>query len=302
MKQRIATAAVLIPLVLLIVGATSPIPISIAAMGMAAIGVYELAGMVGGKRVLPILTLLSLALPFYSVFIAKSHQLAEFLPISFGFLLVAISVLYYSARKQTFTSSVVDLGGLWVSMPMLALIALHEVHLAAYGHIVRPTFRFETPVLLALLPVWAGDTAAIFAGKAFGKHKLSSISPGKTVEGAVANLIAAALVGWATGLWVGVSLPIALTCGVLAGTLGQAGDLFQSYLKRRAGVKDSGRLLPGHGGLLDRIDSVLFVAVPVAIVVYFGPTLLYRLHDASNPPTPKDIRIDQKGARIAGSS
>jgi phosphatidate cytidylyltransferase len=301
MKQRIATAAVLIPLALLVVGSTSPVPISIVALALAAIGVYELAGMFGQRRVLPVLTLGSLALPFYSVFIAKSHQIADFLLLSAILFVLGVIILWPSARNRKFSSSVLDLGGLWISMPMLALIALHELHLASPGLSIRPAWQLTSPALLALVPIWAGDTAAIFVGKALGRHQLSKISPGKTVEGAVGNLIAAVLAGWGIGVLVHVPLSIALTSGVIAGLLGQCGDLFQSYLKRSAGVKDSGRLLPGHGGLLDRIDSVLFAAVPIAIIVYFGPGWLYKLHVGSpNPPASQGLRNNEKGARIVG--
>src|ERR1017187_8779393 len=120
MKQRIATAAVLIPLTLLIVGSTSPIPISIAALAMAAIGVYELAGMFGKTKVLPVLTLGSLALPFYSVYVAKSHQLAEFLLLSGILFVLGVVLLGMSAKHKKFSSSVFDVSGLWISMPLLA--------------------------------------------------------------------------------------------------------------------------------------------------------------------------------------
>ncbi|MHB8637706.1 MAG: phosphatidate cytidylyltransferase [Fimbriimonadaceae bacterium] len=279
MKRRIATAAVLIPFALLIVGAVSPIPISIAAMALAAIGVFELAGMFGLRRVLPVLTLASLAMPFYAVYVVRSHSIVEFLVLAGIFFLLGVTVLGISARSGKLSSSVVDLGGLWVSMPMLALIALHDLRPPLATHL-GAAWRFDSPVLLGLVPLWAGDTAGLLIGKTIGKHALSRVSPNKTVEGALANLVAAVLAAWAIGAVVHVSLPVSLGCGALAGVLGQCGDLFQSYLKRRAGVKDSGRLLPGHGGLLDRIDGVLFAAIPIALVVYFGPGWLYAFHHA----------------------
>ncbi|HLK16764.1 MAG TPA: phosphatidate cytidylyltransferase [Fimbriimonadaceae bacterium] len=301
MKQRIATAAVLIPLALLIVGSTSPIPISIAAMALAAIGVYELAQMFGQSRVLPVLTLASLALPFYSVFLARSRQLPDFLLISALLFLLGTLVIGLCARNKKVTSSVVDVGGLWVSMPLLAIVVLHELHTTYIPLRLVPALRFDTPALIALVPVWAGDTAAIFVGKLLGKHQLSKLSPGKTVEGGIGNLAAAILAAWGIGVWLKLPLAISLPCGVAAGVLGQAGDLFQSYLKRRAGVKDSGRLLPGHGGLLDRIDSVLFAAMPIALIVYFGPSLLHQFHaGGSNPSTAEGLRFDQENARIVG--
>ena len=121
---------------------------------------------------------------------------------------------------------------------------------------------------MALVPVWAGDIAAIFAGRAFGKRLLMpKVSPKKTVEGSIANLAAAVLTAWLLGRLLGLPDARSLGAGLAAGTLGQAGDLFESWLKRRAGVKDSGTLLPGHGGVLDRIDSVLFAAPAVALIL-----------------------------------
>ena len=117
------------------------------------------------------------------------------------------------------------------------------------------------PLLSSAIPIWAGDTAAIFAGKAFGKHKLApSISPNKTWEGSVANLLAAVGAAAALGYFLKYPMDKMLLLGVSCGVIGQLGDLFESYLKRQAGVKDSGNLLPGHGGVFDRLDSLLMTA------------------------------------------
>ena len=152
--------------------------------------------------------------------------------------------------------------GLWIGAPLLALICLHKL---SGSHSL---FVTRAPILLAMVPLWAGDTAAIFAGKAFGKHLLApTISPKKTVEGSVANLLACIAVSIPLAIWLNYSWATGLACGLCAGILGQAGDLFESALKRRAGVKDSGTLLPGHGGILDRIDSLLFTAPAVAYIL-----------------------------------
>lgn len=118
--------------------------------------------------------------------------------------------------------------------------------------------------------VWATDIGAYFAGRAFGGARLApKISPSKTwsglVGGMVAALIASATIGDRAGI-IGVPLWIGLFMGLLA----QLGDLAQSWMKRRAGVKDSGKLIPGHGGLFDRVDGVLPVALLLGALAYLG--------------------------------
>jgi phosphatidate cytidylyltransferase len=134
-------------------------------------------------------------------------------------------------------------------------------------------------VLLPLVAVWVGDSAAYFAGRAWGKTKLfPAASPGKTVVGGVAGLIGSAVAGAAVAALMltrvpglGVSALAGALIGALIGVAAPLGDVAESVLKREAGVKDSGRLLPGHGGMLDRIDSLLF-AFPVAygVLVLLG--------------------------------
>jgi phosphatidate cytidylyltransferase len=107
------------------------------------------------------------------------------------------------------------------------------------------------------------DTGAYYVGRSIGRHKLAPrISPGKTVEGAVGGFVAAVLAGFLCKLTFFPEIPIthALALGAAIGLVGQVGDLAESMLKRAADVKDSGTLLPGHGGMLDRIDSILFCA------------------------------------------
>jgi phosphatidate cytidylyltransferase len=116
-------------------------------------------------------------------------------------------------------------------------------------------------VVLVMVVIWGMDTAAYGVGKRWGRRKLCpAISPGKTVAGAIAAFVAAVVLSAAMGYWFRLPLLHGIMLGAAIGILGQAGDLFESMLKRRAGVKDSGALLPGHGGLLDRFDSLLFAA------------------------------------------
>jgi phosphatidate cytidylyltransferase len=128
------------------------------------------------------------------------------------------------------------------------------------------------PALLAfpMTLTWMGDTFAYFGGRAFGRHKLiPAVSPAKTVEGALSGVIGTTIVGalyahFIFGAWLGVpvSAGIGALIGLVVSPIAQIGDLAESLLKREAGVKDSGTLLPGHGGVLDRFDA-LFFSIPV---------------------------------------
>lgn len=117
-------------------------------------------------------------------------------------------------------------------------------------------------LLLFLASIWANDSAAFLVGSRWGRHKLAPrLSPGKTWEGAVAGLVAAAAVSLATIWWVNEEPRWRLwALFVAAAVAAQVGDLVASMLKRAAAVKDSGRLLPGHGGLLDRLDAIILAA------------------------------------------
>ena len=144
----------------------------------------------------------------------------------------------------------------YLGVPLLALVWLHG----------RATGRDD--VLFVMLVVWASDIGAYLVGRVVGGPKLApSISPGKTRSGAVGGLMAAMVVGAVVVQM--ISPGLAWRAAGIAGVLGvasQAGDLFESWVKRRFGVKDSGWLIPGHGGLLDRLDGLL-AAAPVAACV-----------------------------------
>jgi len=128
-------------------------------------------------------------------------------------------------------------------------------------------------VLLTLLTVFASDTAAYFVGRAWGRHPLATrISPGKTQEGAVAAFLGAILATMVLTLILNLSIAWwhALLLGSLVGLFGQLGDLAESAVKRSCGAKEAGILIPGHGGILDRLDSILFSG----IVVYYFVSLV----------------------------
>jgi phosphatidate cytidylyltransferase len=145
-------------------------------------------------------------------------------------------------------------GFLYVTIPALALIGLEWA--SVYF------------VLWAMLVTWATDIFAYFAGRAIGGPKLAPrISPNKTWAGLIGGMTGAGLVGAAWAVYAGLGSPF-VWIGALMGLLAQLGDLYESALKRRFGLKDSGRLIPGHGGVLDRVDGLLPVAVATFLLLW----------------------------------
>ena len=146
-----------------------------------------------------------------------------------------------------------------------AALAMVVIYLAAPLFMMADIRTAYGPgaLMIVIGVIIISDSAQFFTGRAFGKHKLAPvISPKKTVEGAIGGLVIGSLAAVGLGrLWpVGLGDVLMFAAGLAISTTGILGDLFESALKRRAGKKDSGNLIPGHGGLLDRIDSWLFAA------------------------------------------
>jgi phosphatidate cytidylyltransferase len=150
-------------------------------------------------------------------------------------------------------------GFVYALLPALALLWIRE--------------RSGIELLLwTFIVTWSTDIGAYFAGRTFGKRKLApTISPGKTVEGLIGGVIAATLLGGAWVFAAALGEPLLLLAPLFA-VAAQGGDLFESSMKRRAGVKDSGAWLPGHGGVLDRLDGLVPVAVLTAAAQLLGLT------------------------------
>jgi phosphatidate cytidylyltransferase len=152
------------------------------------------------------------------------------------------------------------------SLPRAALLIAGVIYIFGCWKCALP-LRERNPhwLMYGLLLNWAGDIGAYYVGRGLGKHKLAPVvSPKKTWEGAAASVVTSVVLAGAylTHFVPGVSWPSAIALTVAANAAGQVGDLAESAMKRGAGVKDSGNILPGHGGLLDRVDSTLF-ALPV---------------------------------------
>ena len=142
------------------------------------------------------------------------------------------------------------------------LAVLYVGWLLGYGILLHRTSPHGDALVLFLVGVtWVGETAAYLVGSTLGRHPLAPVvSPRKTVEGSVAQMIASVATAVALGAWLlpDCRLPVAMAAGGLLGLVGQVGDLAESVIKRTVGLKDTGALIPGHGGVLDRIDSLLF--------------------------------------------
>ncbi len=184
-----------------------------------------------------------------------THSVAALL--SMVLLLPTVAVILALARLGTIPTAAARMtatafGPLWIgTLTSLALL--------------RRDFGSQGPgyVLLALLYAWLADTSAYFAGRFFGRHKLyEAVSPKKTIEGFVGGLAGALLGGLLAHFWYLPTLAIedAVGLALLVGALGQAGDLGESLLKRSVGIKDSGGIVPGHGGLLDRVDALFITS------------------------------------------
>jgi phosphatidate cytidylyltransferase len=174
-------------------------------------------------------------------------------------VLVAIAAMALALRSREMAQALPDAAALLLGVAYAFGTLRSGVELRA----ISPYWLF-----FGLSLNWAGDIAALYVGRAFGRHKLApEVSPGKSWEGAAASTVASVIYAAIYFQWLLPAVPLAGALGltVIANIAGQLGDLCESAMKRGAGVKDSGTLLPGHGGWLDRVDSSLF-ALPV---VYF---------------------------------
>lgn len=180
-----------------------------------------------------------------------------------GFILLCamLMILEWSELTKNESRRFQLAGFAYVLLPCLSLLMLRNIVFPDMADLEAETSVL--PVLHLICIVVATDVGAFAAGKTLGRHKLApSISPGKTWEGLAGGVLAAALVSMSFSpflIFPHTNLG-ALLLGVVLAVISQAGDLFESWIKRRAGVKDSGTLLPGHGGILDRVDGLSFAA------------------------------------------
>ena len=177
-------------------------------------------------------------------------------------IVISLSLTLFQHKRAAFISWVWSLAGVLYVGWLLSFLVLLRLEAGREW------------VFLAILATFGSDTAAYFIGRAWGRHRMAPrISPGKTWEGAIAGLFGAIIISLLFTLPAPWRLPLgfgeAVLLGVLISVFGQIGDLLESWIKRRGGVKDSGSLMPGHGGLLDRMDSILLAGVVVSLYYMF---------------------------------
>lgn len=219
------------------------------------IGLQEFYRMTAPGRIVTVVILPAAGAALPLLFYLRSAALTTF-ALTVLFLFIAIYTLFsFREIKAAATDAALFFFGL-----------LYIPYLLGHLVLIRDLPLGWQWILLIMFIVMSGDSAAYFIGCRFGKRKLyQSVSPNKSVEGAIggvagsiAGVFAAKMLFFAE-----ITLPDALLAALLIGTISQIGDLFESLLKRSCGVKDSGSIFPGHGGILDRLDSILFAA-PVA--------------------------------------
>src|SRR5271170_4736857 len=276
--KRVATAAVLIPCVvgLVLWGSTALLTLGTALVILLAMFEFFALGDAIGHRAYRFWTAIcALALVYVQWLdaIAPMYAFAGGLSVHrIGRVLVNIPIPTVSDVFFLFVLGVTALT-LWTKRPIVEALPAAGISSSGLLLVALPlTFAIRLdgipsvgPALLffALVITWVGDSSAYFVGRAIGKHRFAPIlSPNKSWEGSAASILGALVVALVFARYVNIPLPHLLAMAVVGNIAGQAGDLLESAYKRSAGVKDSGSLLPGHGGVLDRIDA-LILAIPV---------------------------------------
>jgi len=274
LKKRVITALWGIPLLIVIIWFGGELGFTILVAIWGVLAVFEFYRMVAGAKVPPltyfglIWTLLFILSPHFN------YDTVIPLLLTSAVILSLIWLLLRRQKKEAFIGWAWTIAGiLYVGWLLSYLVALR----GGYHPLLITETAGRDWVFFALFTTFGSDIAAFFAGRALGRHHLApSISPGKTWEGAIAGVFGAIIVSLFFTLPRLFALPNplylqdfsywqAVLLGLLVSVFGQLGDLVESLFKRNMGVKDSGKLIPGHGGFLDRIDSIVFAG----IVVYY---------------------------------
>ena len=274
MVKRVMVAVIGIPFLLLVlIWAPSGATAALLAV-MCAIGAWELLHAVGARRILRVSAAAAAALVPLELCFAPdgSGSLFPYLALAYLCLLFVLSIVRYGRQDA------IPFGDL------TAAVFAGLVFPAMLSCLLRLRLTPDLGKALVFVPLcisFGSDTFALFAGMLFGRHKLAPlVSPKKTVEGAVGGFVGSivcCLIYGAVmqfGFQLKVSYVIFAIYGALGSLVSQIGDLSFSYIKRQYGLKDFGNIFPGHGGVLDRFDSVIFCAPLIEILVHFLPAIL----------------------------
>jgi phosphatidate cytidylyltransferase len=267
--KRILTALIALPILLFTVWSSSPyyfVTLTAIAVLLALGEFYSLAAKVRCKP--QTITGFCAALVIIASFIFEEPLLSAGALIGLTIVSLVVAVVRAGELKDSLVSvSATVFGVVYVALLAGCLAGVRMIPDSRFG-----TSHLSSKALTMFFAiVMLTDTGAYYTGRTIGRHKLAPrVSPGKTIEGAVGGFVMAAVAGYLSKLVFFPEIPTAhcLILGAIIGVVGQIGDLAESLLKRGSNVKDSGNLLPGHGGMLDRIDSILFSA-PV-LYYYFG--------------------------------
>ena len=281
MKTRVITAAVGLALLAVVLAFFDTILFDLVLSAVCLIAVHEVFSAMGFGRKQWYLYVL--AVPFTLLVMLTTSPAARSLVLPVSFVVVLLFNVIQIAHVQT-----LDFGKLagYVYFSGVIIFCFYSlIHLKRMLPFTEYRYDAVYFILLTLCFAWGGDTAAYFAGRAFGRHKLAPVvSPHKTVEGAVGGIagsVAAGCLLTAAYSLLSAGYPVIsiqirpkhylvlILTGAVASVLGILGDLFASAVKRQAGIKDYGTIFPGHGGILDRFDSVMFIAPFVAIAVRY---------------------------------
>ena len=266
--SRLLTALVVLPILIasILVSWLQPLFVLLAAVALA-LGLFEFYVLAKKRDLKPdaVTGYLAAAALFVVFYITKPWQLMD--------MLVLIQVVFIPATMIAATLRGAPFEKMLASTGATILGVLYVVFLG--GHLVALRTGFTQPLSADLLSFFflvlmGADTGAYYVGRTFGKHKLApKISPGKTWEGVIGGVVTSLLLAALAHFWFFRELPlkIALPLAAVMTVVGILGDLTESALKRGSGAKDAAKLLPGHGGILDRLDSLLFNA---PLIYYFG--------------------------------
>lgn len=250
--RRLYTAAVLIPAVYVIIVHLAPWALTLLLIAVGSLALLELYRLSFQSRFNYVLV--GVGSTTFVLTLARSHMSLTLPELLLGgaFVIAVTASFVATSTKHRWNDALITMFGvLYVGVTLSTVVSTRSL----------PTGEFL--VLFLAVVTWASDTGAYYAGTLWGKHLLlPSISPKKTVEGVLGGLVLAVAAAILAQWWFAsqLSLSDAVILGVLLTGAGLIGDLFESMIKRRTGVKDSGGILPGHGGMLDRLDSLLFTA------------------------------------------